>query len=173
MFHRTRFKRESHRGLLRLLSVPFLFVSTLKQFLELFGTPQWSLIEFHQASTHFPIGLLLSAALFDFGSLVTRKSVWRDAAFWVQMLGTLALLVTFAAGYFGNPFHGTSDEGQKATWHQNFAFVTTGLFLMLAAWRLVRRTKIGRVETGIYALITLVAVAIISITGWIGSRIVG
>jgi len=151
----------------------FLLVSPLKAFLETFGTPEWSLIQFHQASTHFPIGLLLSAALFDFGSLVTRKVAWRDTAFWVQMLGTFALLVTLAAGYFGNPYHGVNDEGQKATWHQNFAFVTTGLFVILAAWRLARRSKSGRLETGLYALVTLVAVATISITGWIGSQIGG
>jgi uncharacterized membrane protein len=149
----------------------FLLVSPFKAFLETFGTPRWSLIEFHQASTHFPIGLLLAAALFDLGSLVSRKSAWRETAFWVQMLGTFALLVTLAAGYFGNPFHGSNDAGQKATWHQNFAFATTGLFLVLAAWRLARRTKIGRLETAVYALVTLVAVATISLTGWIGSQI--
>lgn len=153
--------------------VLLLFASSLKQFLELFGPPKWSLIEFHQASTHFPIGLLLAAALFDFGALVSRKTMWRDVAFWVQMMGTLALLVTLAAGYFGNPFHGANDEGQKATWHQNFAFATTALFLLLAGWRLARRTKIARLEAGIYALTTLLAVAVISITGWIGAHIGG
>ena len=150
-----------------------LFVSTLHDFLALFGAPHPSLIEFHQASTHFPIGLLLAAALFDVGALVTRKLVWRDVAFWVQMLGTLALLVTLAAGYFGNPFHGATEEAQKATWHQNFAFVTTGLFLLLAAWRLLRRAKTTRLEAGIYALVTLLAVTAISITGWMGSQVGG
>jgi len=159
--------------LLRFYAVFFLLVSPLQAFLELFGTPRWSLIEFHQASTHFPIGLLLAAALFDFGSLAGRKTAWRDAAFWVQILGTFALLVTLASGYFGNSFHGTGGEGQKATWHQNFAFITTGIFLLLAAWRLARRTKLRRLETAVYALLTLVAVAAISITGWMGSQIGG
>ena len=159
--------------MLRQRNVPFLLVSTLHDFLELFGKPEWSLIEFHQALTHFPIGLLLAAALFDFASLITRKTAWRDVAFWIQMLGTLALLITLAAGYFGNPFHGANDESQKATWHQNLAFVTTGLFLLLATWRLARRTKITRLETGIYAIVNLVAVAAISITGWVGSQIGG
>ncbi len=155
------------------MRVPFLFVSSVHQFLELFGKPEWSLLEFHQASTHFPIGLLLAAALFDFGALVSRKKLWHDVAFWMQMLGTLALLVTLAAGYFGNPYHGANDEAQKATWHQNFAFVTTGLFVLLAIWRVARLRKSGRLETGIYALVTLAAVAIISVTGWIGAHIGG
>ena len=153
--------------------MPLLLVSTLRDFLALFGPPHPSLIEFHQASTHFPIGLLLAAGLFDFGALVSRKPAWREVAFWVQMLGTLALLVTLAAGYFGNPFHGATEEAQKATWHQNFAFVTTGLFLVLAGWRLARRDKTTRVETGIYALTTLLAVAVISVTGWMGSQVGG
>ncbi len=153
--------------------MPLLFVSTLRDFLALFGVPHPSLIEFHMASTHFPIGLLLAAALFDFGALVSRKTVWRDVAFWVQMLGTLALLVTLAAGYFGNPHHGMNEEAQKATWHQNFAFVTTGLFLALATWRMARRAKMARAETGFYALLTLLAVAVISVTGWMGSQVGG
>ncbi len=150
-----------------------LLLSPLNQFLELFGTPHWSLIEFHQASTHFPIGLLLAAALFDCGGLAARKKTWHDAAFWMQMLGTAALLVTLAAGYFGNPYTSNSTASQKATWHQNFAFATTALFLVLASWRVARHSKIGRLETGIYALVTLLAVAIISITGWMGSQIGG
>ena len=154
--------------------MPFLFVSTLQQFADLFDwPPHWTLLEFHEASTHFPIGLLLASALFDFGALVLRKRAWQDVAFWMQMLGTFSLLVTLAAGYFGNPYHGANDEGQKATWHQNFAFVTTGLFLLLAGWRLARQQKIGRVETGIYAFVTLLAVATISVTGWVGSQIGG
>lgn len=148
-----------------------LLVSPLQSLLDLFGSPEWTLLEFHQASTHFPIGLLLAAALFDFGAIVTRKTVWRDTAFWSQMLGTLALLVTLAAGYFGNPYHGSNEESQRATWHQNFAFATTGLFLLLAGWRLTRRTKIGCVEAGIYALVTLASVAVISVTGWLGAHI--
>ena len=150
-----------------------LFASLQHDLLALFGPPHWSLIEFHQASTHFPIGLLLSAALFDLGALVFRRDVWREVAFWVQTLGTLALLVTLAAGYFGNPFHGANDEGLKATWHQNFAFVTTGLFLLLMTWRVARRTRFKRRETGFYALATLLAVAAISLTGWMGSQIGG
>lgn len=151
--------------------MPFLLVSPLHQFLELFGTPQWSLIEFHQASTHFPIGLLLAAALFDFGAIVSRKKVWNDVGFWMQMLGTLALLVTLAAGYFGNPYTSNSDISQRATWHRNFAFATTAIFLALATWRVKRQGKLNRMETGLYAFVTLVAVATISVTGWIGAHI--
>ncbi len=173
MFHSDVALRGPREDWLRQRSVPFLLLSTLRDFLELFGTPRWSLIEFHQASTHFPIGLLLAAALFDFGSIIMRKAALRDAAFWVQMLGTLALLVTLAAGYFGNPYSGASDGAQKASWHQNLAFVTTALFSLLAMWRLARRTKITRVETGIYALVNLVAATAISVTGWAGSHIGG
>lgn len=144
----------------------------MRAFLDLFDPQPMNLIEFHEASTHFPIGLLLAAALFDFGGIVGKKSAWRDAGFWVQMLGTLFLFVTLAAGYFGNPYAGKhSNLAQKATWHQNFAFVTTGLFVLLALWRIARKDKWRLSEMGIYALIMVTAIAVISLTGWMGAHI--
>jgi uncharacterized membrane protein len=139
---------------------------------DLFGKPEFSLIEAHQASTHMSIGLLLGGVFFDFAGALFKRQPWREAAFWMQMLGTLALVATFALGFYGNPFAGKSNElAQKTEWHKNFAYAVLGVFALLAVWRLARRNKLARWEEGMYALATLVGVALISATGWMGGHI--
>jgi uncharacterized membrane protein len=146
----------------------------LQHILDLFGKPEFSVIEAHQASTHLSIGLLLGAVFFDFAALLfkSRRLVWQESAFWMQMLGTVALLATFGLGYFGNPFAGkTNDLAQKATWHQNFAYATLGTFVLLALWRLARHRNWKRIEFASYTIATLIGVGLVAFTGWMGGHI--
>ena len=149
-------------------------MNSLHQFLELFGKPEWSLLEAHQASTHLSIGLLLGAALFDVGATLVPKQqiVWRGVAFWLQIAGWLALAATFALGFYGNPFAGKSSElAQKTEWHKNFAYFTLGAFALLGLWRIARHKKWSRVEGGLFALVNVVALIAITATGWMGGHI--
>jgi uncharacterized membrane protein len=144
------------------------------QLLELFGKPQWSLIEAHQGSTHLSIGLLMGALLFDLAAIlvVKKRAPWREAALWMQVLGTLLLVFTFALGFYGNPLlHKHNEMAQKADWHFRFGVVTLCIFLFLTAWRVARWSKWRRVESTLYALATGLGIALISITGWMGGHI--
>jgi uncharacterized membrane protein len=146
----------------------------LAHLLELFGKPEWSLIEAHQVSTHLSIGLLVGALFFDIGALfVSRKrESWREAALWMQLLGTLLLALTFALGFYGNPFAGKKSEiAQKAYWHYRFGLVTLIFSLLLAAWRAARWARWRRAESTLYATVTLVGMALITVTGWMGGHV--
>jgi uncharacterized membrane protein len=146
----------------------------IPQLLELFGKPEWSLIEAHRASTHLSIGVLTGAFLFDVAALLVSKkrAAWREAALWMQLLGSLLLLLTFALGYFGNPFAGKQSEiAIKANWHFRFGLTTLVFFGLLCAWRWARWTRWRRVESTLYAAVTVVGLALISITGWMGGHI--
>ena len=147
-------------------------ISFFQHLIELFGQPEWSLIEAHQASTHLPIGLLLGAFLLDIGGKVFRKLPLNGAGFWAQMLGTLMLLVTLALGYFGNPFAGKNSElGQKTDFHSYFAYATLAVFGVLSLWRLLRKNRMTKAELILYGALTLAGIAIISATGWMGAHI--
>lgn len=150
------------------------YIAAIQHILELFGKPEFKLIELHQASTHLSIGILLGAVIFDVAALLfsTKRLVWRECAFWMQLLGTAFLFVTFALGFWGNPFAGKAHEmGQRTDWHKVFAYVTLGVFALLALWRLKRGLRWGRVESGCYAATTLFGLALISVTGWMGGHI--
>lgn len=149
-------------------------MTSLSQFLDLFGKPQWSLIEAHQASTHLSIGLLLGAAFFDVGALLLPKKrlAWRDVAFWLQVGGWFALAATLALGFYGNPFAGKSGElAQKTEWHKNFAYFTLGAFALLGLWRIARHKKWGLMEGAAFALVNVVSLAAITFVGWMGGHI--
>lgn len=140
--------------------------------IELFGKPEFSLIEAHQASTHLPIGLLLGAFLLDIGGKAFRKPALNNAGFQAQMLGTFSMFVTLALGFYGNPFAGKANElGQKADLHSYFAYATLAVFGVLAIWRMLRKTRMTKGELFLYAALNLAGVAIIVATGWMGAHI--
>ena len=140
--------------------------------LELFGKPEFSLIEAHEASTHLSIGLLLGAFLLDIGGKILRKPVLHESAFWAQVLGTLLLVLTLVLGYFGNPFAGKASEiGQKADLHSYFAYATLAVFGVLALWRALRKSRMAKSEAVLYVALNLVGIAIIVATGWMGAHI--
>jgi uncharacterized membrane protein len=146
----------------------------LSQLLSLFGNPEWSLIEAHRASTHLSIGLLIGAVFFDlFALLIPRKrEVWREMALWMQLLGTLLLALTFALGYFGNPFAGKHNEiAVKADWHFRFGLATLLLFTVLTLWRITRNARWHRAEAILYGAMMLLGVLLITLTGWMGGHL--
>ncbi len=146
----------------------------LRQFLDLFGQPEFTLIEAHRASTHLSLGLLVGAVLFDCLAGITRKTVLRDTAFWSQIMGTLLLVGTFALGFYGNPVAGEqSDLGQRAQIHFYAGSLTLGIFVLLSLWRVIRVRGMGKIEIMAYSLLTLAGLAVITITGWMGSRVMG
>lgn len=145
-----------------------------QQILELFGPPEWSLIEAHQASTHLSIGLLLGAAGFDVAALLfpRKREAWRESAFWMQLAGFVLLLVTFGLGFYGNPFAGKASElAQKTDWHKNFGYAALGVYALLSLWRISRFRKWGRIEGGAFALLNGLGLLIITLTGWMGGHI--
>lgn len=146
----------------------------LRQFLALFGQPEFSLIEAHRASTHLSLGLLVGGVLFDCLAGITRKTVLRDTAFWSQIVGTLLLAGTFALGFYGNPVAGAqSDLGQRAQLHFYAGIATLAIFGVLSLWRMARARGMGKIELVAYSLLTLAGLAVITVTGWMGSRVMG
>jgi uncharacterized membrane protein len=144
------------------------------QLLTLFGKPEWSLLEAHQASTHLSIGMLIGAVFFDLLALLIprKRAAWRESALWMQLLGTLLLALTFALGFYGNPYAGKHSEiALKADWHFRLGLTTLSFFVALTAWRLVRNTRWRRFEGALYVAATVAGVALITLTGWMGGHI--
>lgn len=140
--------------------------------LDRFSFEKPSLIEIHMASAHFPIALLLTSVLCEaIGSLSKKAAGFRTTAFWTHMLGTLSAAVTVALGWFGNPTRGKHTEfAQQVTVHQWWGISALTIFALLAIWRLKRGSRRTPLETGAYALVSLVGVIVISVTGYLGAH---
>ena len=55
---------------------------------------------FHMASTHFPIGLLMAAALAELLAVTSRREVWLTVTRFLLVTGALAAIQTAAFGWF-------------------------------------------------------------------------
>jgi uncharacterized membrane protein len=131
-----------------------------------------SVIALHKASTHFPIGLLLTSAAFDLAGVILRRSDLKSAAFWTLLAGTLGAVGTTLLGLLGDPF--ATDASQltvKVAAHQRVGIASVVVFGVICAWRLTRRQRLERTEGWLYGLITLAGVALVSYTGYLGGHL--
>src|SRR5512144_1318065 len=96
----------------------------------------------HAALNDLPAALLIGAVLFDLLAAATRRVGLRIASFWTLMLGTLGAAVAVISGLQAEDHiaHGEAVHRLMET-HETLAFVTAGIFAVLALWRLLRETR--------------------------------
>jgi uncharacterized membrane protein len=109
-----------------------------------------SLPNLHPAVIHFPIALLLTAALFDLACLLFRRQLWMDrSASALYLLGTLCAGASYVTGLMAaQSLSGMSGVAEAAMWeHRDIALLTliafTGVTVLrvFATW-LARRDKV-------------------------------
>ncbi len=136
----------------------------------------------HPAVVHFPIGLLLAAALFDAGCLVFRRFLWLDrTAAALMTLGGIGLGAAYLAGEkaveAAAPVTGIAQG--VLTDHQDLALITLIAWGAAIALRLFV-SWLGRddleVQLGIFRLASLIlvfaAAAMLILTAFYGSQLV-
>ena len=52
----------------------------------------------HAMAVHFPIALLITGFLSELASFIFKRSFFRQAAFYLLLLGTLGTIVSYLAG---------------------------------------------------------------------------
>ena len=127
----------------------------------------------HGASAHFPIALLFVGAAFDYGSALFKQSTWRHVGFWCLMVAAIISVATVLSGLSGaNGWFGiekwTADGTEK---HRNIALIGSGIAIVLALWRAIRRDKFQGIEWAVFLLALLGGVAAIGYTGFLGSYV--
>jgi uncharacterized membrane protein len=145
--------------------------------------PKIELIEIHMAAAHFPIALLMSNAFFDVIGRLLNQPELRKTSYWTHLLGILAAVVTIFLGAIGNPF--LEDTGflgnpwrdyghamtQKAVQHSWIGITSFLLFAVLAFWRVKRKDEFSKAELGAYLFVTGISVALLGLTGYLGSHV--
>lgn len=134
--------------------------------------PPISLIELHMAAAHFPIALLLSSAFFDAVGLATRRPQFRETAFWIQLLGVVACVVTIALGLLGNPFGWSAGEmTARVVRHLSSGVTSLVIFAGLAFWRVRQRNVFSDRGQLAFSLVSLAGVVAVAVTGYLGAHI--
>jgi uncharacterized membrane protein len=127
----------------------------------------------HAALNDLPTALLVTAALFELLALATRKEAFRQVSFWTLILGALGGVAAVLSGLQAEQHidHGDAVHRVMKT-HQTLAFVTLGVFGVLAVWRLVRERRMGTGERALALAATLVGAGVLLATSFYGGRLV-
>ncbi len=127
----------------------------------------------HPLVVHFPIALLMSAALFYALAWVFRKDALTATAFSLLILGALSACVAAGTGLY-------AEDGVMVSFsvrehlldvHEQFMLVTTGLSIILSIWAVIARPfpKKGR---PIFLLLFLALLVVMTLGADYGARMV-
>jgi uncharacterized membrane protein len=127
----------------------------------------------HAALNDLPAALLIAAVLFDLLAAATRREGLRVASFWTLMLGALGAAAAVISGLQAEDHiaHGEAVHELMKT-HEKLAFVTAGIFGVLAIWRLLRESRMGQAERALALALGLGGAGVLTATGVYGGKLV-
>jgi uncharacterized membrane protein len=127
----------------------------------------------HAALNDLPTALLVTAALFETLALATRREAFRQVSFWTLIIGALGGVAAVLSGLQAEEHiaHGDAVHRVMET-HELLAFVTLGIFGVLAAWRLLRERRMGSGERALARAATLAGAGVLIATASYGGRLV-
>lgn len=127
----------------------------------------------HAALNDLPAALLLTAVLFDLLGAVTRRVVFRQVGFWILVVGAVGGAAAVLSGLQAEESidHGDAVHRVMES-HEQLAFITLGIFAVLAVWRIVREGRMGTAERSIALAASLGGVGVLIATSVLGGRLV-
>jgi uncharacterized membrane protein len=127
----------------------------------------------HAALNDFPAALLATAVVFEILFLLTKRDSLRVAAYWMLLAGVIGAGLAVLSGLgaedriaHGETVHEIMEE------HEKLAFITTGIFGVVAVWRLWRERVMSRGERIAALCLALVGSGFLVSTGQHGGELV-
>jgi uncharacterized membrane protein len=127
----------------------------------------------HAALNDLPAALLLVAVLFELAALATRKESFRLVSFWALMVGAIGGVAAVLSGLqaeetiaHGEAVHRVMER------HELLAFITLGIFGVLAIWRIWREKRMGATERSLALALALGGAGVLIATAQYGGRLV-
>jgi uncharacterized membrane protein len=123
----------------------------------------------HPMIVHFPVGLLVSGALFEIFGQVAKEEVVRTAGRFNVRLGFLCAFPVLAVGFLGMLGLENTEKFQKFLSNHLLAAFATVIFFFFAL--LISRYGGGRFRLGYYFFLVLGLVSVLA-TGFFGGELV-
>jgi uncharacterized membrane protein/YHS domain-containing protein len=126
---------------------------------------------FHPVIVHFPIAMLIGAAVAESLVIATRRAVLADAARFCLWFGAISALVAVLLGWFFGGFHWVDDSWILAT-HRWLGTGTAGVAVVTAGLnkRAARRPDPARVR--LYRVVLFASAILVSVVGFLGGAMV-
>jgi len=127
----------------------------------------------HAVLNDFPPALLVVGVAFELAYLFTKRESLRHAAFWSLVVGAASTAVALVSGLRAEDAieHGQAIHDIMEV-HERFAWITLGIFAVVAVWRLLRETKMGRGERWAAAMVGVIGLVFVVATGREGGELV-
>ena len=127
----------------------------------------------HAALNDLPTALLLTAALFELLALASRKESFRVVSFWTLVVGAIGAVAAVLSGLQAEESIAHGDAVHRVMEsHELLAFVTLGIFGVLALWRIWREHRMGRAERALVLGLMLGGAGVLTATAAYGGRLV-
>ncbi len=124
----------------------------------------------HPALVHFPIALLLAAALAELLRMLGGAPWLASAARFCIQIGCAGALVAGATGWFSTEY-GTQ-AGRDIGWHRWLACATIALSIVLLALSELAHRRAGAGPSKRYRLVLFATVVLVGVTGHFGGMLV-
>ncbi|MEO7985136.1 MAG: DUF2231 domain-containing protein [Gemmatimonadales bacterium] len=127
----------------------------------------------HAALNDLPAAVLLVAVIFDVLAAITKRPSLRIAGYWTMLAGAIGGVLAVLSGLQAEEHiaHGEAVHEIMET-HEKLAFVTLGIFAVLALWRIFRETRMGSGERGLSLLLSIGGVVALFATSILGGKMV-
>lgn len=127
----------------------------------------------HAVFNDFPPALLVVGVLLELAYLLTKRESLRSASYWSLVIGAVSAAVALFSGLRAEDAleHGQSIHEIMQV-HERFAWITLGVFGVVAVWRVLRESKMGRRERWALALVGVLGLVPLTVTGVEGGELV-
>jgi uncharacterized membrane protein len=127
----------------------------------------------HAALNDLPTALLVTAVLFDLLAAITRRTIFRQVAFWTLMVGVLGAGAAVISGLQAEEHidHGEAVHQLMGT-HEELALITLGVFAVLALWRIAREKRMASTERAVVVALSVGGLGLVVATGVYGGKLV-
>jgi uncharacterized membrane protein len=128
----------------------------------------------HPVLVHFPIALLVLCVVFELAAWFTRKSDLSMVGWWMQVLGTVGVILATLSGVVAEASVGVALLRAADTFalHEQLAFVTCVVFAALLFFRLSSRRALPAGWPRLYLAALTGGVILLLLTGWFGGELV-
>jgi len=127
----------------------------------------------HAALNDLPAALLLVAVLFDLASVLLGRPALRVAGFWTLIAGAVGGVLAVISGLQAEEHiaHGEAVHQLMGT-HEDLAFVTLGIFAVVALWRILRESRMASTERALVLAVSVCGTGVLVATAVYGGKMV-
>ncbi len=122
----------------------------------------------HPLVVHFPIALFITALGFEVLSVILKKEIMHQTAWYNYVLGIFSVPVAVSIGLWDG--RSLTDPGFYA--HANFGYTTLGFSIVSGLILVSVRKKLPRLFRILFLFFLLLVVGLVSITGYYGGKLV-